>query len=45
MLNDNYHKNSDENLKKRFISTCKFSNHDNNTYILLKFQETLLPEK
>ena len=28
-------RNFDENLKKRFFNTCKFSNHDINKFILL----------
>ena len=30
--NKNYQKNFEENLKKRFVNTCKFSNYDSNKY-------------
>ena len=33
--NNNYQKNFDENLKKRFVNTCKFSNNDTNNFSLL----------
>ena len=33
--NKNYQKKFDENLKKPFYNTYKFSNHDNNKFILL----------
>ena len=32
---ENYQKMLDENLKKRFVNTYKFSNHDINKFILL----------
>ena len=46
-------RNVDENLKKQFLNTCKFSNHDISKFILLlgkmddweKFNETSLPGK
>ena len=53
----NYQKKFDENLKKQFFNTYKFSKPDINKFILLlqrpiqymvdweKFSETLLPEK
>ena len=34
----------DENLKKRFVNTCRFSNHDNNRFILL-LQKGVYPYK
>ena len=33
--NKNYQQKFDELLKERFINTCRFSNHDNNKFILL----------
>ena len=33
--NKSYHQKCDEKLKERFFDTYKFSNHDNNTFILL----------
>ena len=33
--NKNYQRKFDEKLKERFFSTYKFSNHDNNQFILL----------
>ena len=33
--NKNYQQNLDEILKKRFFNSCKFSNYDNNKFILL----------
>ena len=30
-----YQQKFDEKLKERFFNTCKFSNHDNNEFILL----------
>ena len=33
--NKNYQQNFDEKWKKRFLNTCKFSNHDNNKFNLL----------
>ena len=33
--NKNYQRNFDENLKKRFVTTSKFSNRDSNKFILL----------
>ena len=33
--NENYQKKFDENLKKQFCNTYKFSNHDINKFILL----------
>ena len=33
--NRSYQQKFDENLKERFFSTYKFSNHDNNNFILL----------
>ena len=33
--NENYQHKFDEKLKKRFFHTYKFSNHDNNKFILL----------
>ena len=51
--NRNYQRNFDEKLKERFFNTYKFSNHENNKFILLlqkvdywkKLNETSLPEK
>ena len=40
--NDNYEKMFDEKLKERFLNTHKFSNHDNNKFILL-FQKDAYP--
>ena len=34
----------DENLKKRFVNTYRFSNHDNNKFILL-LQKGVYPYK
>ena len=33
--NKNYQKMPDEKLKERFLNTYKYSNHDNNKFILL----------
>ena len=33
--NKNYQRKFDEKLKERFFNTYKFSNHDNNKFILL----------
>ena len=35
MFNENYQQKSDEKLKEWFLNTCKYSNHDNNIFILL----------
>ena len=40
----NYQKNFDENLKKRFVNTYKFSNHDNNKLICCALRD-LVPFK
>ena len=37
--NKNYQKNFNENLKKRFTNTSKFSNHDINDFILLLWKD------
>ena len=42
--NKNYQKKFDENLKKRFYNTYKFSNHDNNKFILLLWKGVYLYE-
>ena len=34
--NKNYHQEFDEKLKERFLNTCKYSNHDNNKFIIAK---------
>ena len=35
VCNKNYQHKFDEKLKERFFNTSKFSNHDNNKFILL----------
>ena len=37
--NKNYQQRFDEKLKERFFNTHKFSNHDNNNFILLLRKE------
>ena len=57
MLHKNYEKTLDENLKKQFVDTYKFSNHNNKSLFYCckkvfdcmddwqKFSETLIPQK
>ena len=40
--NKNCQQKFDEKLKARFFNTCKFSDHDNNKFILL-FQKGVYP--
>ena len=42
--NKSYQQNFDENFKERFFNTYKFSNHDNNKFILL-LQKGVYPYK
>ena len=42
--NRNYQHKSDEKLKEQFLNTYKFSNHGNNTFILLLQKVVYSPE-